>query len=632
MSPVASFSLKTFYNHAAEDLASRKTLRSFFGCLAGALTYLHDIKIRHRDIKPENILVKEKNVYLADFGISLDWESLSRSTTTADSGRTPMYCAPEVIAPDQKRNSSSDVWSLGCVFLEMCTILKDQKIETLRAHFKQRSGSPKFHQNLAAIKEWSTNLRAYGSELDNNPLEWIAQMLVYDIEERTPMKHLYTTISSTRTANENESVFCADCCVLDIGDGSSGDSESDGDLWREDLDEELTSPLVREHMASRELSNHRSDSDNGVNPPDQNVSRSLQYRRTPDSVFSRTDTNAEHAFDTGIQHQGPWPAIDFGPAGFSGKLPKLSPSDWTTPSRLLLSVKEDNDFMGFLHDGHSRAYDLIKNANVADLTRLIKLLIENGLKLNPPAGQGSQIYPPIYCVLLWKSPAFQPLFSLMAQAGAKVDVAPYISHKPRRSLILQAVTQGSVWALEVIEGVDPHQGLPDWDNAVFDAALQGHLDVVEYLLGHLRLNPDPGWDGSVLNIACRARHAHVVEYLLKSHSGRINIAGRGRSVAHTSLFWACSQGHSEIVKLLIDFGADPHHSHLATSRTWCTPLEVTSEEGHTLTVQHIVNNQTSPLNQNTYGKALFHVCHNEKTEVTPLLLTHGVDPSWSQYT
>ncbi|KAH9209800.1 kinase-like domain-containing protein, partial [Leptodontidium sp. 2 PMI_412] len=133
MAPVADHDLNTFYQFVSPENAP--LLRSFFGCLAGALNFLHEAKIRHRDIKPQNILVKGAHVYLTDFGVSLDWENLSRSTTTEDSAKTPLYCAPEV-ARWEKRNTSADIWSLGCVFLEMLTLLKNRTVEEQRQYFR----------------------------------------------------------------------------------------------------------------------------------------------------------------------------------------------------------------------------------------------------------------------------------------------------------------------------------------------------------------------------------------------------------------------------------------------------------------------------------------------------------------
>jgi serine/threonine protein kinase len=88
--------------------------------------YLHENRIRHKDIKPQNVLVKGYQVFLTDFGISLDWSELNQSTTSGPAIRTLHYCAPEV-ADFMPRNSLSDVWSLGCVFLEIWTALKGEK-------------------------------------------------------------------------------------------------------------------------------------------------------------------------------------------------------------------------------------------------------------------------------------------------------------------------------------------------------------------------------------------------------------------------------------------------------------------------------------------------------------------------
>lgn len=53
-----------------------------------------------------------------DFGRSHDSTLFASSTTEGPARATRMYMAPEVMA-EKPRNSSSDVYSLGCVFLEL---------------------------------------------------------------------------------------------------------------------------------------------------------------------------------------------------------------------------------------------------------------------------------------------------------------------------------------------------------------------------------------------------------------------------------------------------------------------------------------------------------------------------------
>jgi serine/threonine protein kinase len=69
MSPVADCDLSAYYALARDSRDKLSLLRSFFGCLANALRYIHGVRIRHRDIKPQNILVKGDRVFLTDFGM-----------------------------------------------------------------------------------------------------------------------------------------------------------------------------------------------------------------------------------------------------------------------------------------------------------------------------------------------------------------------------------------------------------------------------------------------------------------------------------------------------------------------------------------------------------------------------------
>jgi serine/threonine protein kinase len=110
----------------------QESLKQAFGCLAGGLAFLHERNVRHKDIKKGNILVHQNRVLYADFGFSFDSSNLENSTTTGPTHLTRRYAAPEVLASRDK-NSASDVWSLGCVFIEIIAALtsigKDTPIE-----------------------------------------------------------------------------------------------------------------------------------------------------------------------------------------------------------------------------------------------------------------------------------------------------------------------------------------------------------------------------------------------------------------------------------------------------------------------------------------------------------------------
>jgi len=238
MLPVGDCNLEQYFVSAQNNLDTLSLLRSIFGCLANALQYLHDNSVRHRDIKPQNILVKDHQVFLADFGIAFDWEHLPRGTTTSDSPKTLMYAAPEVVHVEEK-SDPADVWSLGCVFLEMVTVLKGKTVEDMRQSFKSRSRSPFYHANIDGIGRWVEILRQVGGSWDNAVLEWVTVMLRRDPTKRHTAAKLFEIIASE--SRISGVVFNGTCCRDDGMGGGGGDDtadeEDDEDLWEDVSDE-----------------------------------------------------------------------------------------------------------------------------------------------------------------------------------------------------------------------------------------------------------------------------------------------------------------------------------------------------------------------------------------------------------
>ena len=242
LSPVADCNLYEFFSKTVGDPHKTNVLRHSFGCLASAVAYLHENKVKHRDIKPENVLIKGSNIYLTDFGISLDWQALSRCTTTEDAGKTFRYCAPEV-ANGSQRNEKADIWSLGCVFFEICVVLKGQMMATVRDDFKNRSGSYNYHQNLGGISFWTDKLQGCGLEADSTPLQWVRSMLGVEAALRPSPRDLYVMICKTPPhPGSTDGTFYAECCTLEDHTSSTDDSASDSDAWAAHSDEDATSP------------------------------------------------------------------------------------------------------------------------------------------------------------------------------------------------------------------------------------------------------------------------------------------------------------------------------------------------------------------------------------------------------
>ncbi|XP_068428475.1 serine/threonine-protein kinase Nek5-like isoform X2 [Clinocottus analis] len=85
------------------------------------LKHIHDRKILHRDIKAQNIFLTNRGMKakLGDFGIARMLNNTMELARTCVG--TPYYLSPE-ICENRPYNNKTDIWSLGCVLYELCTL------------------------------------------------------------------------------------------------------------------------------------------------------------------------------------------------------------------------------------------------------------------------------------------------------------------------------------------------------------------------------------------------------------------------------------------------------------------------------------------------------------------------------
>ncbi|KAM4565807.1 serine/threonine-protein kinase Nek3 isoform 1-T2 [Odontesthes bonariensis] len=97
-----------------------ENILKWFAQMCSGAKHIHDKRVLHRDLKSKNIfLTNDGSVKLGDFGSACILNS-SEAYAHAYVG-TPYYVAPE-IWDNKPYNNKSDVWSLGCVLYELCTL------------------------------------------------------------------------------------------------------------------------------------------------------------------------------------------------------------------------------------------------------------------------------------------------------------------------------------------------------------------------------------------------------------------------------------------------------------------------------------------------------------------------------
>lgn len=99
-----------------EDLVRWLTWQTLEG-----LAYLHDKGVLHRDLKADNILLDvDGTCKISDFGISKKTDNIYGNDVTNSMQGSVFWMAPEVIrSQGQGYSAKVDIWSLGCVVLEM---------------------------------------------------------------------------------------------------------------------------------------------------------------------------------------------------------------------------------------------------------------------------------------------------------------------------------------------------------------------------------------------------------------------------------------------------------------------------------------------------------------------------------
>jgi ankyrin repeat protein len=170
---------------------------------------------------------------------------------------------------------------------------------------------------------------------------------------------------------------------------------------------------------------------------------------------------------------------------------------------------------------------------------------------------------------------------ILIEAGADVRAANRYGVTPLYLAARSADAQAARALLAA--GADANAESPDGVTVLMTAAKAGNPQIVEALLG-----------GSSVGAATVANSGYSGADAVVAPVNRADPNARENWHGQTALMWAASEGHADVVRVLVEGGADVNTAsragntalHIATMRGWTEIIELLAERGAALDVRN----------------------------------------------
>lgn len=234
--PVARETLDSLLRKYARNQVNRREYRQILlracGCLAYSLCYLHNVKtLRHRDVKPHNILCYQpgegpEEFLWSDFGLAFNFGEQGVSMTYDHEFRaTPQYEAPEINGEEGSiHGRSADVFSFGCILLEIVSVLAMSQNHTLDKPPVREYWN--YKMKLPALGEWikqtRQDLKKSNDRTLKNILKLSTTMIAEEPRNRKKIGDVTLELSKLKISKGDTShLFCERCVPKLVRDQSN---------------------------------------------------------------------------------------------------------------------------------------------------------------------------------------------------------------------------------------------------------------------------------------------------------------------------------------------------------------------------------------------------------------------------
>ncbi|KAL1201945.1 Mitogen-activated protein kinase 13 [Cardamine amara subsp. amara] len=212
------------------------------------LKYIHSANVLHRDLKPSNLVLNTNcDLKICDFGLA---RTSNETEMMTEYVVTRWYRAPELLLNSSEYTGAIDIWSVGCIFMEILrreTLFPGKDYVQQLKLITQLLGSPD-DSDLDFLK--SDNARKYVKQLphvqkqsfrekfpDISPmaLDLAEKMLVFDPSKRITVEEALKQPYLASLHEINEEPTCPSPFSFDFEETTLDEQDIKELVWRESL-------------------------------------------------------------------------------------------------------------------------------------------------------------------------------------------------------------------------------------------------------------------------------------------------------------------------------------------------------------------------------------------------------------